>query len=694
MRHTSYIFDRAMMKRLRAALLLLCACLPLAAQSSNPIQYFYDDLGRLTKVVDQNGNVATYSYDAAGNITSIQRSTVSVNAPAIFSFAPQSGPIGQTVTIQGQGFSATPTSNTVQFNGTGASVMTASATSLTVTVPYGSQSGPIVVSVNNQSVTSDTSFTVTAGTLSSITVSPTGLYLPGSGQQQQFTATGMFANGTSQDITASATWSSLNPPVAAVSNTTGSRGLATIAGSGVATITATSGSVSGSATLTVVGSLTLSPGNESVPKAVQQQFTATAVIGTSQNVTQTVTWSSSNSAVATISNLVGSQGLVNDTGVGTTTITASLGSVSASTPLTLTSPVPTSLAIVPATTSLQVGNTLAFTATATLTDGTTQSVTQTATWSTSDSAVVTVSNAAGSQGLVSAAGPGTATVTATLGSVTNTATVIVGNNNESVFPRFLYGLGNQISVYAINATTGQPRKNLLVPTSVQATASVFNPSQTFLYVAGSIESGSSGAVAVFSVNASNGNLTEIAGSPFPTGLSPVAVAINPAGTFLYVANRNGNSVSAFSINQATGALTGLSASPFATEGQPYALLMHPSGKFLFVTNYSSNVQGSVSVFAIDAGTGVLTEISGSPFPVGYNPVALAGNPAGNFVYVANSGQNFGSSLPPSNWPGRINAMQQVATGGGVGSSVLPAGASNTVVFRAAKKLFGTSVCAL
>ncbi len=38
----------------------------LLAQTSPPIQYFYDDLGRLVKVVDPAGNVATYTYDGVG----------------------------------------------------------------------------------------------------------------------------------------------------------------------------------------------------------------------------------------------------------------------------------------------------------------------------------------------------------------------------------------------------------------------------------------------------------------------------------------------------------------------------------------------------------------------------------------------------------------------------------------------------
>lgn len=69
---------------------------PLAAQSTAPVRYFYDDLGRLTKVVDPSGNVATYNYDAVGNLLSIARSTLSsLNARAIFGFTPQRGGIGE-----------------------------------------------------------------------------------------------------------------------------------------------------------------------------------------------------------------------------------------------------------------------------------------------------------------------------------------------------------------------------------------------------------------------------------------------------------------------------------------------------------------------------------------------------------------------------------------------------------------------
>jgi YD repeat-containing protein len=148
-------------KRLLAVTLAFLFASSLAVSQGNPVQYFYDDLGRLVKVIDQSGNVATYSYDAVGNILKVTRSTVTVGSTvAVFSFAPQRGTVGTSVTIQGQGFSSTPSQNTVQFNGTVATVQSATATSLVALVPVGATTGPISVTVNGQTAASDTSFVV------------------------------------------------------------------------------------------------------------------------------------------------------------------------------------------------------------------------------------------------------------------------------------------------------------------------------------------------------------------------------------------------------------------------------------------------------------------------------------------------------------------------------------------------------
>jgi YD repeat-containing protein len=120
----------------------------------------YDEIGRLVSVTDPGANTATYRYDAVGNITAIERpGSASVS---ISEFTPNSAPVGTTVLIYGTGFSATPSSNAVTFNGSAATVTAASASQLTVTVPAGATTGPIGVTAPGGSATTSTSFTVTA----------------------------------------------------------------------------------------------------------------------------------------------------------------------------------------------------------------------------------------------------------------------------------------------------------------------------------------------------------------------------------------------------------------------------------------------------------------------------------------------------------------------------------------------------
>lgn len=67
----------------------------------------------------------------------------------------------------------------------------------------------------------------------------------------QFTATGNYSDGSSQNLTSSVTWSSSNLAVATISNSAGTQGLATSLGTGQTTIAATLGSQTGQEVLTV-----------------------------------------------------------------------------------------------------------------------------------------------------------------------------------------------------------------------------------------------------------------------------------------------------------------------------------------------------------------------------------------------------------------------------------------------------------
>jgi len=65
------------------------------------------------------------------------------------------------------------------------------------------------------------------------------------------------------------------------------------------------------------------------------------------------------------------------------------------------------------------------------------------------------------------------------------------------------------------------------------------------------------------VNQVSGALTQITGSPFPTGTFPVSVAVDPNERFVYVANQGSDNVSGYTINATTGALSTLGTSPYA-----------------------------------------------------------------------------------------------------------------------------------
>mgnify|MGYP001562143563 FL=1 len=155
-------------RRVRVAV-LLAALVPAMTLpgAAGDISYVYDQLGRLMAVIDPATDTAVYSYDAVGNLLGITRQNSATLA--IFQFTPDKGSVGTTVTIYGAGFSATPASNTVKFNGTTTSVLTATTTVLTANVPAGATNGPISVTVAGVTATSAANFTVGVGAAPTLT---------------------------------------------------------------------------------------------------------------------------------------------------------------------------------------------------------------------------------------------------------------------------------------------------------------------------------------------------------------------------------------------------------------------------------------------------------------------------------------------------------------------------------------------
>jgi 6-phosphogluconolactonase len=202
-------------------------------------------------------------------------------------------------------------------------------------------------------------------------------------------------------------------------------------------------------------------------------------------------------------------------------------------------------------------------------------------------------------------------------------------------PRFAYVANrgsNNVSAYSVDATTGAltaiagspfAAGKLPVAIAVDSTGS-------YAYIANQTDA----TISAFTIDRTSGVLTEVIGSPFATGSAPTSVAIDSSSGFLYVTNSGANTVSAYAITPVSGVLTAITGSPFATGTSPAAVTLNPSAFTAYVANQAD---GTVSEFATDAGA--LTPFIGSPFAVGMDPRALSSDPSGQYLYIANGTSN-------------------------------------------------------
>ncbi|HLY02541.1 MAG TPA: beta-propeller fold lactonase family protein [Candidatus Cybelea sp.] len=153
-------------------------------------------------------------------------------------------------------------------------------------------------------------------------------------------------------------------------------------------------------------------------------------------------------------------------------------------------------------------------------------------------------------------------------------------------------------------------------------------------------------VSVYTVNVKTGALTQVKGSPFGAGTEPFGATIierTEDAIFAYVTNEGSNDVSAYKVNPKSGALTQVSGSPFeAGSGPAAAAWLESQGGWgnsdLFVTNTGSD---NISVYKVNAKTGALTQVKGSPFAAGSGPTSVTGveNGGAGYLYVTNIDSN-------------------------------------------------------
>jgi hypothetical protein len=273
-------------------------------------------------------------------------------------------------------------------------------------VATGKSAGTTAITATSHGVTGSDSLTVTPAHLVSITVTPVDPALAVN-FKTQFKAEGLFSDETTEDLTNSVTWTSSDPTVATITNS----GLATALHDGFTTITATSHGISGSTILTVTAATLVSIDVIETEPAVAGFTTQFLAIGhfsdgTTEDLTNTVTWESSNPDVAMISNESGQKGLASCLHTGNTIVTAAARAVRVERLVSVSDAALVTLKIAPTNSELAVGFTLQFTATGLFSDGSTKDLTTQVTWESSRPDFATVSNAPGSQGLVTALSTG------------------------------------------------------------------------------------------------------------------------------------------------------------------------------------------------------------------------------------------------------------------------------------------------
>ena len=189
------------------------------------------------------------------------------------------------------------------------------------------------------------------------------------------------------------------------------------------------------------------------------------------------------------------------------------------------------------------------------------------------------------------------------------------------------GVGTVVCTGSMVVTPGSSRTYKLTATAngatVTATAAVsVGTASRFVYASSPVDN----TLSMFTINASTGALSPIAGGKTPTGSQPIGVTTDPAGKYAYVANWGDGTISAYTIDPVTGSL--IANGIVAADANVRRLRVDPTGRFLYAVNQMSN---SVSMYRIGA-DGRLT--SNATIATDIQPLDIAIDPLGRSVYVA------------------------------------------------------------
>jgi 6-phosphogluconolactonase (cycloisomerase 2 family) len=201
-----------------------------------------------------------------------------------------------------------------------------------------------------------------------------------------------------------------------------------------------------------------------------------------------------------------------------------------------------------------------------------------------------------------------------------------GNPNNNALDYLYQTNGSQFDASYFNGTALQALSGFSSPNlGSGAVSPMIIVQKKFLYQPWTPTNGSS-ELQGFTIS-SNGGLTVIPGSPFPTPSESDPLVADPQGRFLFSAEGGNHTISVFQINSTTGALTASPNSPFAMGDNITNMAIDASGKYLYasVGSHGTIIYG----FGVDQTTGDLSSLPTSPFF--FDQAALIGHPTASYL---------------------------------------------------------------
>ncbi|MDX2469071.1 MAG: Ig-like domain-containing protein [SAR324 cluster bacterium] len=256
--------------------------------------------------------------------------------------------------------------------------------------------------------------TVSSGTLDKLEITPNEPDIP-TGAIQKFFATAIDSNDNKRDISDTASWYTLKASTLEVldrEEKTLVKKIGASTGRVGATYSTVAGRVNVGKNTATLESIDVTPSNRTLPTSMEIQYSATGNYsdGSTFDLTDSVLWDNQDTSIVLVSNESTSKGKAKTVATGSSTITATFGTISGTTTLTVSSITVSSIEIEPAVATFANGYTEHFKATAVFSNNATRDVTDFVTWYSSDSTVAQPDNQKYHKGAVTGISAGSATL--------------------------------------------------------------------------------------------------------------------------------------------------------------------------------------------------------------------------------------------------------------------------------------------